>query len=167
MPTAEYTYPYFWDREIQKYWFAKQISLAGELKLPVIIHDRDAHEDVLNIIKKEQAYKTGGVFHAFSGSVEMARELVELGFYISVGGVVTFKNAKKIIDVVKYIPEDRLLLETDAPYLTPEPKRGKRNDSGNLIYILEKAAAIKGVEAEELAKITSENAIRLFGFGGE
>ncbi|MDP4093777.1 MAG: TatD family hydrolase [Bacillota bacterium] len=150
-------------RDVQQYWFSRQISMARDLKLPVVIHDRDAHEDTLKIIKQEKAGETGGVLHCFSGSVEMALELIENNFYISFGGTVTFKNARKSIEVVKAIPEDRLLLETDSPYLAPEPFRGKRNYSGYLKYIAQKVADIKGVSYERIAQITTENAKKLFG----
>ncbi len=156
---------YYYDnspREIQKYWFSKQINLAKDVGLPVIVHDREAHEDIMDIIKNEDAQKVGGVLHCFSGSVEMARELLRLNFYISVGGTVTFKNAKKVIDVVKYVPLDRLLIETDCPYLTPEPYRGKRNDSGYIRLVAEKIAAIKGISFEEIAGVTMSNAKKLF-----
>lgn len=155
----------FSPREIQKKVFSKQINIAKELSLPIIIHNRESHEDVLNIIVKEKAKDIGGVFHCYSGSAEMAREVLNNNFYISVGGPVTFKNAKKVLEVTKYIPKDRLLVETDCPYLTPEPFRGKRNDSGYLRYIIEKVAEIKGMTFEEIAEITAKNAIRLFRLG--
>lgn len=156
---------YFYDntpREAQKLWFAKQIYLAINLKLPVIVHDRDAHEDTLNIIKAENASKVGGVFHCFSGSVEMAREVLENNFYISIGGPVTYKNANKLLEVVKYVPEDRLLLETDCPYLPPEPFRGKRNESANVRLVAEKVAKIRGKTLAYISDITTSNAMRLF-----
>lgn len=156
---------YYYDtfpRDIQKYWFARQINLAKNLKMPVIVHDRDAHEDVMSIINDENAREVGGVFHCFSGSIEMARELLNKNFYISIGGTVTFKNAKKVIDVVKYIPDDRLLVETDCPYLTPEPYRGKRNESTYVKYVAQKIAEIKGMEFEQIANITTQNAKRIF-----
>jgi len=149
-------------REIQKVSFSKQINMAKELSLPIIVHNRESHEDVLNIITREKAKEAGGVFHCYSGSIEMAREVLNNNFYISIGGPVTFKNAKKVFEVIKYIPEDRLLVETDCPYLTPEPFRGKRNDSGYLKYIVEKVADIKGMAFEEVAAVTTENAKRLF-----
>ena len=155
---------YYYDtapRDIQKYWFARQLDLARELELPVIVHDRDAHEDILDIIKSQDLRGVGGVFHCFSGSVEMAKEVLDNNFYISVSGVVTFKNAKKIIDVVKYTPLDRLLIETDCPYLTPEPFRGKRNDSGYVRLVAEKIASIKGLSFESVASITLNNARQL------
>jgi len=156
---------YYYDnvpREIQKSCFAKQIRLARQLDLPIIIHDRDAHEDTLKIIRDEHASEVGGVMHAYSGSVEMARELLKLNFYFGIGGVCTFKNAKKVVEVIKYLPMERIVLETDCPYLTPEPFRGRRNDSGYLVYIAEKIAQIKNMDVEEVAHITSQNAIRLF-----
>lgn len=156
---------YYYDfapRELQKHWFAMQIRLAKELDLPIIVHNRDSHEDVMKIIKDEDAKSTGGVFHCYSGSAEMAKELLDNNFYISVGGPVTFKNAKKIIEVVKYVPDDRLLIETDCPYLTPEPLRGRRNESSYIKFIAEKIAEIKGTNFEKIAHITTENAKRLF-----
>lgn len=150
-------------REAQKLWFAKQVSLAASLSLPIIVHDRDAHEDTMEILKSENALKVGGVLHCFSGSVEMAREVLNNNFLISVGGTVTFKNAKKIHDVVKYVPLDMLLLETDCPYLTPEPRRGDRNESANVRLVAEMIAKIKGNSAEYIADVTTENAKKLFG----
>lgn len=149
-------------KDIQKDLFRKQISLAKDLKLPIIVHDRDAHEDTLNILREENAIECGGVLHCFSGSVEMAKTVLDLGFYISVGGVVTFKNAKKLVEVVKYVPIDMLLLETDAPYLTPEPYRGKRNYSGYVGLVAEKVAELKGYTNEKVAMETFENGKRLF-----
>lgn len=156
---------YYYDdspRDIQKDIFRKQIELAKRLKLPIIVHDRDAHEDTINILKEANAKECGGVLHCFSGSVEMAKTILTMGLYISVGGVVTFKNAKKLVEVVKYIPMDRLLLETDAPYLTPEPYRGKRNYSGYVGLVAEKVAELKGLSSEEVAERTFENGKRFF-----
>lgn len=156
---------YYYDnapREIQKHWFARQIALARGMQLPIIVHDRDAHEDTMNIIKAENAKSVGGVFHCYSGSVEMAREVLANNFYISIGGAVTFKNAVKAIEVVKYVPDDRLLIETDCPYMTPEPYRGRRNDSSYVRLVAEKIAEIKGLSYEELADITTRNAKELF-----
>jgi len=157
---------YYYDfspRELQRYWFAKQIDLARNLGLPIIVHDRDAHEDTMKIIKSENAKKVGGVLHNYTGSVEMARELLDNNFYISVGGPVTFKNARKTVEVVKYVPIGRLLIETDCPYLTPEPFRGRRNESSYVRFVAEKIAEIKNMSFEEVASITTENAKRLFG----
>lgn len=156
---------YYYDtapRQLQKFWFAEQVNLARTLKLPIIVHDRDAHEDSINIIKSENAKEFGGVFHCYSGSIEMARELLKNNFYISIGGAVTFKNAKTIIGVAAYIPNDRLLIETDCPYMTPEPYRGKRNDSSFVRLVAEKIAQIKGMTFEEIALLTTNNAKRLF-----
>lgn len=156
---------YYYDnspREIQKHWFARQIALARSMKLPIIVHDRDAHEDTMNTIKMEGAKSVGGVLHCYSGSVEMAREVLNNNFYISFGGAITFKNAVKSIEVAKYVPNDRVLIETDCPYLTPEPFRGKRNDSGMVRLIAEKIAQIKGLSFEEIADITTKNAKELF-----
>jgi TatD DNase family protein len=118
---------YYYDfspKPLQKEWFAVQIEFAREMGLPIIVHNRDSHQDVMDILKASKAREAGGVFHCFSGSVEMARELLDLNFYISIGGIVTFKNARKVKEVVEYISEDRLLIETDCPYLAPEPYRG-------------------------------------------
>lgn len=159
---------YYYDtapRETQRYWFKRQIQVARELKLPVIVHDRDAHKDCMDIVKSEGAKEVGGVFHCYSGSVEMARELLENNFYVSVGGSLTFKNAKKLLEVVKELPLERLLIETDCPYLTPEPHRGKRNDSSYVKFVAQKVAEIKNMSIEEVENITMENAKRLFGIG--
>ena len=156
---------YYYDsspREIQRHWFAMQISLARNLKLPIIVHNRDAHEDIMKVIKNENARDVGGVFHCYTGSIEMARELLNNNFLISIGGAVTFKNAKKLIEVVKYVPLDRLLIETDCPYLTPEPHRGKRNDSSYIRLVAEKIAEIRAIEFDEVAKVTTESAKKLF-----
>lgn len=152
----------FSPRETQRECFAAHIGLAGELKLPLIIHDRDAHKDVIDIIKSENANFTGGVFHCFPGSIEMAREVLDAGFYISLGGTVTFKNARKPVEVAKYIPIDRLLVETDSPYMTPVPHRGKRNDSGYLPLIVQKIAEIRNMKVEQVTQVTTENTCRLF-----
>lgn len=157
---------YFYDnspREAQKLGFTKQIYLAVNLKLPIIIHDRDAHEDTMKIVREENAKRVGGVFHCFSGSVEMAREVLNNNFYISVGGPVTYKNANRLLEVVKYVPEDRLLLETDCPYLPPEPLRGKRNESANVRLVAERVAKIKGKTLSYITDITTSNAKTLFG----
>ncbi len=157
---------YFYDnspREAQKIWFAKQISLARNVRLPIIVHDRDAHEDTVNILKSENAKDVGGVLHCFSGSVEMARQILDMGFMISIAGPVTFKNARKIFDVIQYVPDDMLLIETDSPYLAPEPYRGKRNESANVKLIAEKVAKIKGKSFDYMSETTTSNAMRLFG----
>lgn len=156
---------YYYDdspREIQRYWFVRQIELAKELGLPIIIHDRDAHEDTINIIKKTDARQVGGIFHCFSGSAEMAMDMLKHNLYIAVGGPVTFKNARKTIEVVKAVPLDKLLVETDCPYLAPEPYRGKRNNSGYLVHTIQKIAEIKGVSVSEVAETTLTNAKKVF-----
>ncbi len=139
---------YYWDenpdRETQKKVFREQMELAKELNLPVVIHDRDAHKDTLDIMKEYPSVK--GIVHCFSGSVEFAKECVKLGYYIGITGVVTFKNAKKIIEVVDAIPLDRLLVETDCPYMAPVPNRGKRNKSDYIEYIIEQVAEIKKID---------------------
>lgn len=147
-------------RELQKKWFERQCALAKELDAPVIIHDREAHRESFETVKK---YGNRGVFHCFSGSAEMAAELVKLGFYISFTGVLTFKNAKKTIEAAQAVPPDRLMIETDCPYMAPEPLRGTRNEPKNVLKTCEKLAEIKGITPEEAAAITVENTCRLFG----
>ena len=158
---------YYWDKEpdiqeAQRYWFKRQLSLAKESSLPVIIHSRDAAEDTRQIMKEACAQGIEGVIHCYSYSKEMALEFIKLGFYIGVGGVITFKNAKKLVETVAEIPLDRILLETDCPYMAPEPKRGTRNDSSNIPYVIEKIASIKGITASEVEDITRKNAFNLF-----
>ena len=155
---------YYWDNEshdLQKEWFVRQLALARELHLQVLIHSRDAAADTMEIMK---AYGQGldGVIHCFSYSKEMAREYVKMGYYIGVGGVVTFKNAKKMKEVVEEVPLESILLETDCPYLAPEPNRGKRNSSLNLVYVAQKIAQIKGVTYEEVVAQTEENARKMY-----
>jgi TatD DNase family protein len=149
-------------RDIQKYWFERQIDLAKELSLPIIIHDRDAHEDTVNIIKKTGVKQVGGIFHCFSGSAEMAMDMLKYNFYIAIGGPVTFKNARKTTEVVKTVPLDKLLIETDCPYLAPDPFRGKRNNSGYLVHTIRKIAQLKGISEAEVAETTLENAKKVF-----
>lgn len=156
----DYYYADLCPKDKQKEVFIAQLEIAKKLDLPVIIHDRDAHGDTLEILKK---YKPKGVLHCFSGSVEMAKEVVKLGMYLGIGGVVTFKNAKHCPDVVKEIPLDKLLLETDCPYLAPVPFRGKRNDSSLISYTAEKIAEIKNISAEEVVFTTRNNVKDLFG----
>lgn len=150
---------YYWDdvpRDIQKKWFARQLELANEVDLPVIIHDRDAHGDTVDILR--QNLKTGGVLHCFSGSREMARDVLDMGMYIAFGGTSTFKNARRVQEVIDYVPLDRMMIETDCPYLAPEPHRGKKNSSLYIHYVCEKIAEIKGVSAKEVEDITFANA---------
>ena len=156
---------YYWDenppKEVQKDAFRKQMKLASELKLPVVIHDRDAHGDTLDIIKEFP--DVTGVIHCFSGSVEFARECLKLGYYLGVTGVVTFKNAKKLVEVVKEVPIDRLLVETDCPFMAPEPNRGKRNQSDYIKYIIEKISEIKGINSDEVNINVNNNFYNLMG----
>jgi TatD DNase family protein len=156
---------YYYDnspREVQKLWFREQINIAKEIELPLIIHSREAANDTYEIIKNSKAYEVGGVIHCFSGSKEMAQKYIDMGFYIGVGGVITFSNAQKVKEVVKAIPIDRILIETDCPYLTPVPNRGKRNDSTNLKYVIEEIGKIKGLSSDEVEDITYRNGERLF-----
>lgn len=153
---------YYWrqdNKEAQKKAFCDQLRLAKDLGLPAIMHDREAHGDTLDIIRE---YRPKGVLHCFSGSREMAEEIVGLGIYIGIGGVLTFKNAKKLIEVAAAIPMDKILLETDAPYLAPEPFRGKLNHSALIIYVAERLAEIRGMAVEEVIRITTENSEKLF-----
>ena len=154
---------YYWDenppREVQKEVFRKHMELAKELNLPVVIHDRDAHEDTLKIMKEYP--EVIGTVHCFSGSVEFAKECLKLGYYIGITGVITFKNAKKLVKVVKEVPLDRLLVETDCPYMAPEPNRGKRNKSDYIEFIIEKIADIKEIDPKQLNIQVNENFMRL------
>ena len=153
---------YYWDttfKEKQIEMFERQLEFAAAHSLPVIIHDREAHADTLQLIKK---HKPKGVLHCFSGSVEMAKEVVGLGLYIGVGGVVTFKNSKKIVEVIKEIPLERILLETDAPYLAPEPFRGKINRSDYIEFVAKKIAEIKNIDYKQVLLQTTENTKKLF-----
>lgn len=156
---------YYWDepdREIQKKWFKRQLELAAEETLPVIIHSRDAAKDTVDIMKELECEKIGGVVHCFSYSKEIAREVLDMGFYLGIGGVVTFQNAKAIKEVVAYAPLDRILLETDSPYLAPVPHRGKRNSSLYIPLIAEEIAKIKGTSCEEIISVTNRNTKSLF-----
>lgn len=158
---------YHWEdcasRERQREVFAAQLSLAKELDLPVCVHDRDAHADVLELLRE---YRPQGVLHCFSGSLEMAREILDLGMYIGIGGAVTFKNAKKILRVAAGIPLDRLLLETDAPYMAPEPYRGRRNDSSLIPHTAAKIAELRGITTREVLEASNQNIRRLFRLEG-
>ena len=156
---------YYYDRserETQRRCFIEQIDIAKQHGLPVIIHDRDAHMDCMNIIKSEDACRNGGVFHCYSGSVEMARELLKLGFHISFTGNITFPKAHKIHEVAAYVPIDRIMIETDCPYLTPEPHRGGRNDSSNLLYMARAVAGIKNMDYDETVSILFENSKKFY-----
>ncbi len=152
----------FSPRDMQQTVFVRQLDLARQVGKPIIIHDREAHGDILAIVKRE-GKGLAGVFHCFSGSVEMAREVLKLGFYVSVAGPVTFANANKLHAVVKAVPLERLLIETDSPYLTPVPFRGKRNEPAHVRYVAETVAGLLGMETEALAAVTTENTKRLFG----
>lgn len=147
---------------IQKLWFERQMELAREVKLPVIIHSREAARDTLDMMQALRAGEIGGVVHCYSYTKEMAREYLQMDYYFGIGGVITFQNAKKLKEAVEYIPMDKILLETDSPYLAPEPNRGKRNTSLNLPYVAREIAAIKGISYEDVVRITKENAERLF-----
>ena len=149
-----------YDAELQKEYFIRQMSLAERLGVPVVIHDRDAHGDTMEIVRRFPGVKA--VMHSYSGSVEMAEELIRLGYYISFSGTLTFKNARKTPDVAASVPKDRILIETDAPYLTPHPYRGRINHSGYLEYTNARLAEIWGISEEECARITDENARRFF-----
>lgn len=156
---------YYWEENPPRDWqqmvLRKQMALAEELKLPVIIHDRDAHADTLAIVKEFPQVR--GVFHCYSGSVEDARTLLKMGWMLSFNGAITFKNARKAPEVIAEVPMDRIMIETDSPYLTPVPYRGKRNDSGYVYLVAEKIAEIKGMTAREVEEITFENGKRFFG----
>ncbi|MFB4165066.1 TatD family hydrolase [Alteribacillus sp. JSM 102045] len=156
---------YHWDKspkEVQKEVFRKQIHIAKKVNLPIIIHDRDAHQDIVDILKEENAAETGGIMHCFGGSLEIAQECLKMNFYISFGGPVTFKNAKKPKEVAKEIPMDRLLVETDSPFLAPHPYRGKRNEPAYVKLVAEKIAELKEISFETLAQQTTANAKKLF-----
>lgn len=160
---------YYWaenpPRELQQEVLRRQLALAEELKLPVIFHDREAHGDSLAIVREFPAVR--GVFHCFSGSVEMAEELLKLGWMLSFNGAITFKNARKASEVIAAVPLERMMVETDAPYLTPVPFRGKRNDSGYVHLVAEKIAQLKGLPAEQVERQTWENGVRFFGIPQE
>lgn len=155
---------YYWEKEnkeLQKQAFIVQIKLANELNLPIVIHSRDASVDTIQILKDNPVNKKG-IFHCCQLNQELVRQALELGFYISFAGPITFKNSKNAPDVVKMVPLEKILIETDSPYLSPEPNRGKRNDSRNVKYVAEKIAEIRDTSIGEIAKITYENAIRIF-----
>lgn len=155
----DYHYDDACPRDVQQHWFRSQLELANRLALPVVVHDREAHEDTLRFL---QEYRPAGVVHCFSGSVEMAKEILKLGMYIGLGGVVTFKNARKTVEVAAMLPFDRLLLETDAPYLAPVPHRGERCDASHIAYTAAVIAELRGIPTEELLNITADNARRLY-----
>ena len=155
---------YYWSKEnkdLQKQAFIKQIELANELDLPIVIHSRDASVDTIDILEKHKVNRTG-IFHCCQLNQELVRQALELGYYISFAGPITFKNSKNAPEVIKMVPIDRILIETDSPYLAPEPNRGKRNDCRNVKYVAQKIADVKGYSLEEVAKKTYENAMRIF-----
>ena len=157
---------YYWrddNKKEQAECFVKQMDVAREVNLPVIIHSRDAAKDTLDIMKANKAGELGGVVHCFGYGTEMAREYLNMGMYIGIGGVVTFKNGRKMKEVVEYAPLDRIVIETDCPYLSPEPYRGKRNDSGRLIHVVEEIARIKNIDKETVIKVTCSNALKMYG----
>ena len=148
-------------KDIQKYWFRQQLSIARKINKPVIIHSREACADTLECMRQEHAQDFGGIIHCYSYTKEAARDYLNMGFYFGIGGVVTFKNARKLKEVVEYAPLSQIVLETDCPYMAPEPHRGKRNSSLNLPYVADAIAGLKGISPEEVIKITRENAERL------
>lgn len=154
----------FSPREMQRRAFAAQVGLAKEVGLPIVVHDREAHADTLAILKSEGAEQVGGVMHCFSGDAEMARNCLDMGFYISVGGTLTFPNAGRLRDIAAKLPLDRLLLETDCPYLSPVPHRGKRNEPAFVVLVAEELARLKSITPGEAAAATTRNAAALFGF---
>lgn len=161
---------YHWDKEPeiqerQRYWFGRQLELARECGLPVIIHSREAAEDTFSVMREHHAEEIPGVIHCYSYSKEMALSFIRMGYYIGVGGVITFKNARKLVETVEAIPMERILLETDCPYMAPEPHRGTRNSSLNIPLVVRRIAELKGITEEEVERITWENAERLFGKG--
>lgn len=159
---------YYWqepDRETQKKWFREQLKLAEDSGLPVVIHSRDAAKDTLDILKAWNEHKTKGVIHCFSYTWELAEEYLSMGYYFGIGGVLTFKNGKKLVEAVNHMPIDRILLETDCPYLAPEPYRGKRNQSDYIYYVADKLAELKGLSREEVLEITGRNAKEFYGIG--
>ncbi len=150
------------EKEVQHKWFLAQMSLAKELGLPIVIHSRDAAMDTYELMKQAHAEDIGGVVHCYSYSEEMSREFLKMGFYFGIGGVVTFKNSKRLKRAVASIPIENIVLETDCPYLAPSPYRGERNDSRNLPYVIAEIAGLKGISEEEVAHITYENAKKLY-----
>lgn len=149
-------------KDVQKYWFDRQLTLAEEVNLPVIIHDREAHSDCIDILKKHDIKRIGGVMHCYSGSSEMAKDILALGMYFGFGGTVTFKNAKKVQRAAAEVPLERIVIETDCPYLAPEPHRGERNSSLLIHYVAEKLAEIKGITKDEVEEVTFRNAKLLY-----
>lgn len=157
-------YHFFYsDKETQQKWFARQIELARDLDLPFLIHDREAHGDTLSILIKHKNSRMRGIMHCFSGSVETAEELMKLGFYISFAGPLVFPNSRRLKEAAREIPLDRLLIETDSPYLTPPPHRGERNEPANVIYVAEEVARLKGIPVETVVEETRKNGLSIYG----
>ncbi|MDE6026357.1 MAG: TatD family hydrolase [Lachnospiraceae bacterium] len=150
------------DKALQKKWFVKQMELADELKLPIVVHSRDAAADTVDIMKANHAETLGGVIHCYSYTKELARVFLDMGYFFGIGGVITFKNARKLVETVEYLPLESIVLETDSPYLAPEPYRGKRNSSLNLPYVAEAIAKIKNISVEEVYRATWNNALKLY-----
>ena len=156
---------YYWDKEghdLQKHWFMRQMELAHEANLPMIVHSREAAKDTLDMVIAAKPLNLSGIIHCYSYSVEQAREYLNMGYYIGIGGVLTFKNAKKLKEVAEYAPLSQIVLETECPYLAPTPFRGKRNDSSMIAYVAEELAAIKNMPVEEVLRITNENGKKLY-----
>ena len=156
---------YYWDKEghdLQKHWFMRQMELSHEANLPMILHSREAAKDTLDMVIAAKPLDLSGIIHCYSYSVEQAREYLNMGYYIGIGGVLTFKNAKKLKEVAEYAPLSQIVLETDCPYLAPTPFRGKRNDSSLIAYVAEELAAIKNMPVEEVLRITNENGKKLY-----
>jgi TatD DNase family protein len=149
-------------RDIQLKRFREQIGLAKEVKLPIVIHDREAHQETMEILRSERAEECGGIIHCFSGDYEMAKTCIDMGFFISIPGTITFKNADGFREIVRRIPLESLLIETDAPFLTPEPYRGKRNEPSFVRYTAQKMAEVKKLSFEKVAEVTTENALRVY-----
>lgn len=159
---------YYWDKENHKTqieWFEKQMDLSRKKQMPIVIHSRDAAADTLDVVKANKAGEIGGIVHCFSYGKELAREYLNMGFYLGIGGVLTFNNGKKLKEVVAYAPLEQLVLETDSPYLSPVPYRGKRNSSRNIPYIVQAISDIKGISSENVIKITNENAKKAYKLG--
>ena len=156
---------YYWDKEkhdLQKHWFMRQMELANEVKLPMIVHSREAAKDTLDMVIAAKPLELSGIIHCYSYSIEQAREYLNMGYYLGIGGVLTFKNAKKLKEVAEYAPLSQIVLETDCPYLAPTPYRGKRNNSSMIAYVAEELATIKQVPVEEVLRITNENGRKLY-----
>lgn len=165
MAVGEIGLDYYWDtpdRNIQKKWFARQMEMARELNLPLVIHSRDAANDTYNMMKEAKAEEMGAILHCFGYGVEQARQYLNMGFYLGIGGVVTFTNGRKLKEVVEYAPLEQLVLETDSPYLSPVPYRGKRNSSLNLPLIAREIARIKNIDYDTVIRITYENAKKFY-----